>query len=302
MLHENLKSAIFSGDSFTWGEGLDLYVEDDFWISQRLQNNDWINLQNKITEESSEFREKNRFAGLVSSYFDIDGFVKKTNGGQFENLFNFVESNLKTTIPDFIILQFTCLERSNLHLETDCNCDFCLSTGNDKPHYFLHRLLQKKLNNQEFTEKDIIAINYLKNNEGIDIIKIIDSEKYQIADLFESIYSKYFYRNIEIFVKKYLNRWLEFCPVYFIDSWSPYTSNVINRFDEIKKRIIPLEGENGRKYKNYSDFKKSFKYESIMQEFAESNNGHPTLLQHKLIAKSIIQYIEKNFVPIKKFI
>ena len=163
-------------------------------------------------------------------------------------------------------------------------------------------ILQKKLNNQEFTEKDIIAINYLKNNEDIDIIKIIDSEKYQIADLFESMYSKYFYRNIEIFVKKYLNRWLEFCPVYFIDSWSPYTSNVINRFNEIKKRIIPLEGENGRKYKNYSDFKKSFKYESIMQQFVESNNGHPTLLQHKLIAKSIIEYIEKNFVPIKKFI
>ena len=291
---------LFSGDSYTWGEGLQLYINDEFWISQRNQNNEWSNLQKKITTESEKFREENRFAGLVSNHFNCTPIVRDKNGGQFEYPINFVESIIKTNQVGnirFLIFQFTGLERLNLHLEQGCECDFCVNSDGDKPHFFLMKLLQKKLDNKPFTKEEKIAIKYLKNNYDIDFYKLLDlNEDIFKTDLYTDFYSKYFYENVERFIKEYVNKWKTYFPVYFIDSWSTTSSKVLLSYPEIYNNTIPLLGNDVRYYKEWDTFINTFEHRMIKDEFEATKNHHPTLLQHKNIAKSIITYIENNYI------
>lgn len=297
-------SILFSGDSYTWGEGLQLYIENDFWISQRNENNEWGNLQKKLTPESEKFREENRFAGIVSNHFKCKSIVRDKNGGQFEYPIDFVESIIETNQVNnikFLIFQLTGLERVNLHLMTGCDCDFCVNSDSDKPHFFLIKLLHKKLENKPFTKKEKIAIKYLKDNFDIDFYKLLElNEDIFSSDLYTDFYSKYFYQNVEKFIKEYVNKWKTYFPVYFIDSWSPTSSKVLLSYPEIYDNTIPLLGGDGGYYKEWDVFMNTFEYQMIKNEFKKTNNFHPTLLQHKNVAKSIITYVENNYIESKE--
>jgi hypothetical protein len=63
--------------------------------------------------------------------------------------------------------------------------------------------------------------------------------------------------------------------------------------------MIPLKGYNGKYYKKYNQWEKTFPFTRISNEFPKSFNGHPTLLQHEYISKSIIEFLEKNSSEIK---
>ena len=52
---------IFGGDSFTWGEGLELYLNTPKWINERTTLNRWSDLYPKQDYEAKTFRESNRF-------------------------------------------------------------------------------------------------------------------------------------------------------------------------------------------------------------------------------------------------
>ena len=75
---------IFGGDSFTWGEGLELYINSERWISERKIKNHWNDLQPKQTKESILFRESNSLR-LVEEKLGYKSIVKKTNGGGFDD-------------------------------------------------------------------------------------------------------------------------------------------------------------------------------------------------------------------------
>jgi hypothetical protein len=51
---------VFGGDSFTWGDGLELYLNTPFWIEQRKKKSTWDVLGSLQNEESIEFRNNNR--------------------------------------------------------------------------------------------------------------------------------------------------------------------------------------------------------------------------------------------------
>ena len=93
-------------------------------------------------------------------------------------------------------------------------------------------------------------------------------------------------------VEKYLTKWETIAPVYFIDSWDEHSSNAIHQIPEIKNRLISLEGYNGKSYTRYTDWEKTFPFTRIVDEFPDTLNGHPTLMQHKYIAKSIIKHLD----------
>jgi len=302
----NKNSILFSGDSYTWGEGLQLYIENDFWISERNQHNEWSSLQKKLTIESEIFREQNRFAGLVSNYFDCKQIVRPLNGGQFEYPINFVEKIIKerTNKIKFLIFQFTGLERSNLHLKDDCNCEFCITSEMNKPHFFLLELIEKKLNNILFSEKDKILIEYLKKHYNINIFELLEAEEEIFySNVFDQFYSKYFYQNVEIFIKDYLINWNKYFPIYFIDSWSENSSKVLLSYEEIYNNTIPLIGFDNKLYKDWNSFVNTFEHQMIKDEFPLTRNHHPTFIQHQHISKSIITHIENNFIETeKKFI
>jgi hypothetical protein len=285
---------IFGGDSFTWGEGLELYSNDFFWINERTNLNRWRELEPKQTNESIIFRESNRFAGRVSTHFNCNQITLDYNGGGFDDGALLINSNLNVK-PKSIVYQFTTFNRMNLHFNRFCKCEFCNSKEYDNTrvyNLYLETAI-KKLNNIELTDGEKFHLNWLMKNKNIPdsnlfLNEIENSKVNELMNLFIPIFEE----NLDIFANQYLNKWLEISPVYLIDSWDEYTSELLFKNSTIEKHLIKLKGFDGNYYKKWKDWENTFPHRRIENEFPNTNNGHPTLLQHQYIADSIIEYIK----------
>lgn len=287
-------SIIFGGDSFTWGEGLELYTDTLFWINERHNLNRWTELQLKQTLESTKFREFNRFAGIVSNYFECKQITLDYNGGGFDDGALLINANLNKN-PKSIIYQFTTFNRMNLHFSIFCKCDFCnsLEYGNVRVYNLYLETALKKLNNIELTHGEHFHLNWLMKNKNIPdsnlfLNEIENNKVNELMNLFIPIFEE----NLDIFINEYLNKWLETTPVYLIDSWDEYTSELLFKNPTIVKYLIKLKGFDGNYYKKWKDWERTFPYRRIENEFPNTRNGHPTQLQHQYIADSIIEYMK----------
>ena len=92
---------------------------------------------------------------------------------------------------------------------------------------------------------------------------------------------------------KYINQWSIIAPVYFIDSWDTNTSNLLHNISEYADNIIPLKGWDGTHYKKWAEWESTFPSKRIWNDFPNTRNGHPTLLQHQYIGESITEYLKK---------
>lgn len=293
-MQDNKQVIIFGGDSFTWGEGLEFYIPTPKWESEREFSNGWMNLVNKQDSETISFREQNRFAGIVSNYFHTTPKIHWTNGGQFETPIYLVRETLKTISPNnpkAIIFQFTTLNRMLLHLDMDCECEFCKITGMQKPMILYTDFLHKTLNDIPLTNAEEIGLKYLRDKHNIPFENVDLNNVFKtIDDLFKPIYLE----NLKLFINKYVKKWMEKTPVYFLDSWDEYTSNVLSEFDDIKNNLIPLKGYDGNYYTNWNQWERTFEFKRIVNQFPKTQNAHPTLIQHKYIAESIIKKLIPN--------
>jgi len=286
-------SIIFGGDSFTWGEGLELYLDTPFWINERYNLNGWIELEPKQTLESVKFRESNRFAGIVSNKLNCNQITLDYNGGGFDEPALLIDKNLNKSTKS-IVYQFTTFNRINLHFSRFCKCEFCNSKYDNVRVYDLYlETALKKLNNIELTDGEHFHLNWLMKNKNIPdsnlFLNTIHTNKVkELMDIFIPIFEE----NLDIFINDYLNRWLETTPVYLIDSWDDYTSELLFRNPTIEKYLIPLKGYDGKYYKKWKEWETTFPYSRIQYEFLNTENGHPTLLQHQYIADSIIEYMK----------
>jgi hypothetical protein len=285
---------IFGGDSFTWGEGLELYSNDFFWINERTNLNRWRELEPKQTNKSIIFRESNRFAGRVSTHFNCNQITLDYNGGGFDDGALLINSNLNVN-PKSIVYQFTTFNRMNLHFDRFCKCEFCNSKeyGNTRVYNLYLETAIKKLNNIELTDGEKFHLNWLMKNKNIPdsnlfLNEIENSKVNELMNLFIPIFEE----NLDIFVNQYINKWLEISPVYLIDSWDEYTSELLFKNSTIEKHLIKLKGFDGNYYKKWKDWEKTFPHRRIENEFPNTKNGHPTLLQHQYIADSIIEYMK----------
>jgi hypothetical protein len=286
---------IFGGDSFTWGEGLELYIDNPKWIGERDKLNTWSELYQKQNFDSQQFRESNRFANIVSNYFNVDPRVFPLNGGQFETPITHIEKNIQNDVgysPNkikCIILQFTSIQRMLLHLDLECTCKFCSITGFEKPFNVYIKYMHKHLNNDTITDIDYWALRWLEKYENIPYKNLDYNTLFQQIDIW---FKPLFIRNLNLFIEKYVSKWEKIAPVYFVDSWDANSSNVIAELDEYKKRMIPLLGFDGKYYTNYSEWEKTFEYTRIVNEFPKTFNEHATLIQHQYIADSIINHLD----------
>lgn len=296
----------FLGDSFTWGEGLELYLDTPFWIQQRTQRSMWMDILHHQTEESKKFREKNRFANIVSEYFDSSYIIDSNNGGYIGNvttyLSNFLENNRR---PDYIIIQFSCFNRNPIHyhfgsLFRKCECKKC-NNYIDTIHCFYHFLdtIRKKyVENEILDNQHEFYLNWLIGEFNFPIIDIENSkDSFVLAfDFVNSIIDSYSYKHLNYLLDEYV-RPLESrgSKVFYIDSWDTESSKILYDVPEIAKNMILLQKwENSGVTTNYNEFENSFPYSRIQYEFPKTDNGHPTPLQHQYIANSIINQIE-NF-------
>jgi len=284
---------IFGGDSFTWGEGLELYLNSPKWVNEKNNLNGWSQLYQKQDYESKSFRESNRFPTLVANHFNVNPRLSPKNGGQMETPIYLIERNLHNSVgyqPNnvkCIIFQFTTLDRCLLHLDMDCKCNFCKLTGFEKPFNLYIKFIQSKVYKTPLSDVDYYALKFLNKTENLPMDVDLDTVFKNINNFFKPLYI----RNLNTLIEKYVKKWEQIAPVYFIDSWEENSSNVIREIPYITNRLIPLEGYNGKSYIKYSEWENTFPYTRIRDEFPNTFNGHPTLIQHQYIAKSIIKYL-----------
>lgn len=301
----NFKKIAFLGDSFTWGEGLELYIDNPKWKSQRKHPSSWSNLLPIQDTDSEKFRNENRFSTLVANHFNSEIVIDSQNGGNFRSLLNQIKPifDNKTT-PEVVIIQFSVFSRNNIHfhLEKDvlCHCDMCKVEHEFGTHItfdYINQLVAKRLNiyelgKSELTPNELLILNSLEKEFNINQYY---SNITHIFDYLKRIEYHYSSIHLDFLLKKYVNE-LESrnSYVFFIDSWDIDSSYSIFSNTTIVDNLIPLLGYDGNYYKNYVNWEHTFPHRRIQHEYPHTENGHPTLLQHKYISNSIIEFLEKK--------
>jgi len=224
---------IFAGCSFTYGEGLELYMDTPKWINQRKLVTHDAELKKLVDYESTKFRLNNNFPGLVGKYFNIKPLQHHKNGGCFASSTRFikeVEAVIKkrknynrgyvddTLLEYFntsenknikcIIIQLSSLDREPLHFDYDCKCEMCAGTlwayfGDFYIHLnYLHNLitLKKKVKKPQFIKikyfSFIMSKMYNNFNYNEFIEKSKEDKKY-FSDIMENITN-----NIDLVINK----------------------------------------------------------------------------------------------------
>jgi hypothetical protein len=304
----NFKKIAFLGDSFTWGEGLELYINKPKWISQRKKQSVWMDLIPLQDDDTIEFREANRFPSLVSSYFKSEAIIDHRNGGSFRSLMQFIDKILKWQLrPDVVIIQFSSFTRNNIHYHQEinglCHCEMCKLEHNITTHIsfdYINNIIMKHLNMES---------NSILTKAESKVLKIVESEfgvnHYynnfnQMFDYLKKIEYEYSRIHLDFLLTTYLEEIEKRgIPVFFIDSWEMESSITVFSNKKIVNNLIPLLGYDGNYYKKYNEWEKTFPFTRISKEFPKSNNGHPTLLQHEYLSKSIIEFLEEKASEIK---
>ena len=115
---------VFLGDSFTWGQGLQI----PHWLEQG-KSIDEVNelMPPKVPSEtydynSDKIRQIHHFPNLVSKYFNKSYVTKFGNGGSNENIISILNNlgeHMDLSGIDFIVIQFTELFRNPQTQERD---------------------------------------------------------------------------------------------------------------------------------------------------------------------------------------
>jgi hypothetical protein len=316
-LYPNSKPIIFAGDSFTWGEGLELYQDTDKWIEARKKECYHFDLHALTDVTSIKFRQDNRFAGLVSKHYNTFQLVEPNNGGHYSSAMTHIRIMLEHEYkPACIILQHNIFKRNPYRFDFESKDEFSLKTNfraitefedlfvtDDESYYKLQR--DRGISSlDEYSVKEVIE-HYSEDDQIFYNLCLKEMEA-EIEEPLTQIMKKYFtwevnriQQGIETIVKQCeeINKTI---PIYFIDNWYKKDSNKMKKFSFIKDRIIPLEDENGNLHSDWSTWFKSLSEPMIRSSYPLVLNDHPSLSAHKLIAKSIIQFLDKKDILFRK--
>ena len=277
---------VFLGDSYTFGEGLELFIENDKWIKQRELRSEWPELQPIQDEDSIKFRENNRFAKIVSDYFECEPIIDPLNGVHLgDNLELLKKSEEEVGIENIkaIVVQFSCVLRNPIHLNRYCRCSLCRKYSANPISLFLNDVTKRdNYINRDWTKK--IMSSFGKNE--------VDAEMMKWAFHFGNYLQKY---TLDLFTLE-LQRYEDYgIPILTIDTWDEmdvYTRN--NQW--ITDRLVKLKDNQGNYHTNWLDFQKTFgKWGSIHRTFPKTMNGHPTPIVHQKVAESLIENLKEKY-------
>jgi len=331
-----MKPIIFTGDSFTFGEGLELHddVYRDF-IHKKCMQMEELKKQGKplnwddtgyLWHQYSDFSENIVPAGklryelsypaLVSNHFNTLGFRKFNNGGNQKVAIEFIErciGNFSLDSFSIAIINLTSLSRDELyllieHFKQAFNIDITdkIYNNNDSNSYestipYLNQLFLTwetlTENNKKRFKDDIELFESIKNKiytENPNFISLDDAQKLQ--DIFkdwdgwiEGITTLYYKEYIKLLDKIEI-------PYYFIPHWSKFDAKLLESIDDdeitkkIKNKTIPIY-KKGIETSLAKEWNTDFYLHNL---YPWSENKHPSKYGHKIIADSIIKFIEEN--------
>lgn len=287
------KVIYFSGDSFTYGEGLELFTPNDKWKAELSKLNNWPELQQKIDLESNVFRKENNFVGIFSKEFpNFKVYQHHENGG---SLSHDMDKRLPYDIKliggvDVIVIQFTTFSRNCLHLNYTCECDFCKKTDYISIDGILGSIA-KSAEGKELNNQDSNALT-----EFCKLVNFYDVSSPKILKLYDEFYQNNIKNQIEIFKKDFLNKFLnQGIDVFFIDSWDGITSYYLQRDSVINDLTIPLISKDGVSYKKWRGFFEKFYQPWIYQNYPITANHHPMPEIHRYIGESLIKFFKNKY-------
>lgn len=279
-----MKGILFAGDSYTWGEGLHLYSELPDTKYDEM-GYDGIN----YTPAHIKFIEANRFARKVANYFNTFELVRFSNGGNNNDIFNFIDElpkqYLKNHMPaggrqeyprsveyrledfDYIVLQLTDMFRNDVKFKYKDIIGYC------------------NIKSPESIERSGF-IHYLKDEFNNDINKFIE---YYLQTTMDNIVEKF---------KLYESNGIKRC---FIHTWQNEPIPFLQSNQYLNQRWITYnDGEHN--FNSIWDIQSSGKRKNGMSInddpfFVEKGitvyNGHTSLEVHNIQSKSIIKKIEE---------
>ena len=284
-----MKKALFLGDSFTWGEGLELYMDKEPFKSMRNQQATDIELRDISDYKDTEvekWRASNRFVNYVDGF---EKYVQPDNGGNFHIVIrnaNLLTKRYRFQKDDVIVIQIPPAEHSFLHSNVfwkNPKSPHAAAFPNDieLPLYenLLNQGVQNLLNDNEVME----SLTEIMGYDSIeDMLK--NSEK---------IFDKLAYRNTKLFYYSYIFDLMQRFDVYFIGPWGYENHKSFSKCDEFKDKLIPMV-YNGKEYDSLQTLVMGMANNNevfeIAKEFRGTNNNHPTPTAHKVIGESINKF------------
>ena len=326
-----MKPIIFTGDSFTFGEGLELH--DDMY---RSMVKDAVSYMNTLEKQGKklDFDEKGywwhkysdfsenivpagslryelSYAAIVSKHFKTLGFRKFHNGGNQTNAVNFInQCTTKFNYERFsiAIINLTSPQRDSHCLLQDYfrekySIIFDIDKSGQDFISHLHELFIK------WSQKYDKYVKFSSNPKLFR--KLWNFEKpltLESADKLQNDFNTWDDFRIgftTLYYEEYFRAYVDTIkiPYYFIEPWNKFDSETLDLIDNttinngIKNKIIPLYKGN-KNIKMYDEDEKNNNF-YLHNLYDWSENNHPSKYGHQIIADSIIKFTKENNLQIK---
>ena len=312
-----IKNIIFAGDSFTWGEGLELddtlarkFIKDTCDPEFGYYQPKYWDIQHQGYFES--IRTKSRFSSQVASHFNVMDIVPKSNGGDNLGAINFINGILSEWKPDYFshaILNLTEEMRSLVpnnvredifikelkwdivnYYEVDWVIAlwYCYLSMEDSVDSIHDNKVLENLKTNWINKNDPRRF-VLPSNETIDLIL----DRFENVKTFEEYILSVFWNDVKRRIESIEEKRIK---IFILNSWKPSTAKFLqsNNDEELEKffndRFIKLVDGN-KILDSLSDLMNDKRY-NLSLKYPWSKNQHITKEAHDLIAQSIITRLE----------
>ena len=308
-----MKPIIFTGDSFTFGEGLELYDSNFYdFIKKKYDEKsterffyNWPDFENIIAGGSAaNVRNELKFSTISSKLLNTLFVSKPRNGGDNLESLYFVKRVLKQYPSE----SFSCVIMNLTHMFRDGFVEFKKD---------LTKILKINLENVDSYQLESYMISWFKwdyeqkgiafNSDNNLFNKYFEPNPYfsiENATMLQNEYKTYSNFEKEAHIKTYkemINQINEInLPVYFIGHWNKLDNEILHSLNdsEITKYIIdkqiPLEVSD-RIYSSISELPSKQPNFFIHQEFPWTDNHHPSKYLHQCIGNSIYKFIKDKY-------
>jgi hypothetical protein len=280
---------MFLGCSFTWGQGLNYYSN----LPSNIEPPAYTFDDDLLTAAQIKFIEKLRYPRLVADHFKTYEFVKDVNGGSNQNAIDYANTFFKQSkkINAVNALRF--------------------SHSNVKPHRLEYNEISHIIFQFTQPERDNIILSIEDKKIQAPLIEFLNvkrdfldeylnKQKITIDDLYEQIQTKSL-QNVKTNLEFYESQGIKI----IITTWPHTNLPYIMADSYLKSKLLPLEYK-GQTYYSMHDLAGGDGRNSqvprpellITSDFdnfeVPPKDLHPSKLQHEVIAKSIIKYIENS--------
>lgn len=282
-----INKILFSGCSFTWGQGLWYYFDTNEYIPNTYE---YLHNVKEIPKSALDFKNKNNYAGLVSKHFNSEYEMKSWNGGTDDESIRFIENKVfnENTKFDWLVFQTTQIYRSPFYFEHKGNFYNVKSEPGQHNLAEVIHLVDGGHDGRHVSTRDFdIFFDWLIDNN------------YSIED-WSHLFEKRIVERIETILKKCNEVGIKTA----ILSWTDEYLSLIGRNEYLKNQLITIEHKN-RKFECISqlmDYEQDLiiahdtknKKHTSGDGSVDKDDWHPSLRCHQIISKSVIKHIENE--------